>query len=168
MPKIFLLGAMGAGKTTIGKLLSKELGYKYIDNDLELESLSNLSKSELSNLPVNQLHDWELKYLEMISNLDVDLIAGVAASVVDYPISRDYLKNSINIYLYLPLSKLQKRAGSSGIGRQALGVDGEKIITERFNRRDPIYREVSQFVLELSDDSSRDKDQIIEFLKDKI
>jgi shikimate kinase len=34
--KIILIGAMGAGKTTLGKILSRELNWPYIDNDGEI------------------------------------------------------------------------------------------------------------------------------------
>ncbi|MBP9726664.1 MAG: shikimate kinase AroK, partial [Gammaproteobacteria bacterium] len=34
---IFLIGPMGAGKTSIGKLLSKELGLLFLDTDHEIE-----------------------------------------------------------------------------------------------------------------------------------
>jgi shikimate kinase len=38
MKRVFLVGYMGVGKTTIGKLLSKELGVQFIDLDKYIES----------------------------------------------------------------------------------------------------------------------------------
>lgn len=38
MERVFLIGYMGVGKTTIGKLLSKELGVQFIDLDKSIES----------------------------------------------------------------------------------------------------------------------------------
>ena len=34
---IFLVGVMGAGKTTVGRLLAKKLGRRFIDSDHEIE-----------------------------------------------------------------------------------------------------------------------------------
>ena len=34
---VFLIGPMGVGKTTIGKMLAKELGLQFIDTDEEVE-----------------------------------------------------------------------------------------------------------------------------------
>jgi shikimate kinase len=36
---IFLVGLMGAGKTTVGRLLAKRLGRRFIDTDHEIEAL---------------------------------------------------------------------------------------------------------------------------------
>jgi len=52
--KIFLIGLMGCGKTTIGKLLSEQLNYFFIDTDLEIEnqigqSISNIFEKKGEN-----------------------------------------------------------------------------------------------------------------------
>jgi shikimate kinase len=36
--RIFLIGPMGAGKTTIGKTLAKQLGLEFADSDLEVQA----------------------------------------------------------------------------------------------------------------------------------
>ena len=35
---IFLVGVMGAGKTTVGRLLAKKLGRRFVDSDHEIEA----------------------------------------------------------------------------------------------------------------------------------
>ena len=40
--KLLLIGPMGAGKSTIGKILAQELKWQYFDNDTELSQLSGL------------------------------------------------------------------------------------------------------------------------------
>ena len=37
-PGIFLVGMMGAGKTTVGRLLARRLGRRFVDSDVEIES----------------------------------------------------------------------------------------------------------------------------------
>ena len=44
---ILLTGFMGAGKTTVGKKLSKRLGYFFIDTDREIEKEQGCSISEI-------------------------------------------------------------------------------------------------------------------------
>ena len=44
-PLIILIGPMGAGKTTIGKLLAQQLGFTFYDSDQEIERVSGASIS---------------------------------------------------------------------------------------------------------------------------
>ena len=50
MKNIFLVGYMGVGKTTIGKLLSEELGVKFIDLDKYIESRYRKTIQELFDI----------------------------------------------------------------------------------------------------------------------
>ena len=47
MKKIILLGYMGSGKSTVGKLLSKTIDYKILDLDKVIETEQGLSISEI-------------------------------------------------------------------------------------------------------------------------
>jgi shikimate kinase len=44
---IFLIGFMGSGKTTVGKVLAKHLGWSCIDTDLLIEAKNNLTIKEI-------------------------------------------------------------------------------------------------------------------------
>ena len=47
MKNIFLIGMMGSGKSTVGKLLSKKLSFPLIDMDDEIQQLMDMSISEI-------------------------------------------------------------------------------------------------------------------------
>ena len=49
MPKIILIGFMGCGKTTLGKLLSNALNVPFLDTDVLIESQTNKTIKELFN-----------------------------------------------------------------------------------------------------------------------
>jgi shikimate kinase len=93
------------------------------------------------------------------------LISGAAASVVDYPLNRELLEKVTTIYLRIPLSAVIARAGTSGVGRQALGGNGAQILSERYERRDPLYKKVASNILELTDSPSADAEKLIALIK---
>lgn len=162
--KIILIGAMGAGKTTLGLIMARELGWSYIDNDHEMARLSGMSEAELSALSIQQLHDLEENYLMDILNRPAPYIAGAAASVIDKDQCISLLQSITAIYLYLPVTELLNRSkiGKSGVGRQALhNGDAEQVISERFIRRDPRYRQAATIVIELSSDPESDAQRIL-------
>lgn len=163
--KFFLVGPMGAGKTTLGTLLSKSLEMPYFDNDTELHLTYNFTYEEISLLSVEELHKLETKYFLDVLKRDGPFISGLAASVIDSDTNRDLLLKNYAIYLRLPLHKIIERAGENGVGRQAiLGKNRESILIERFNRRDPLYKLVSKQVVQLSSDPEYDAKQIEKYI----
>ncbi len=163
--KIVLIGPMGAGKTTLGTIIAERTSWTYFDNDQGLQNLNQLSAGELSVLPIPELHKLEREYLAWVMQLPISFISGAAASVIDYPESRELLKDASSVYLRLPLEKLLERAGSTGIGRQALLDNAEQVMTERYIRRDPLYKTVAQLTIELGENPEEDAWEIISRLK---
>lgn len=154
--RIVLLGPMGTGKTTIGRGLADRLGCRYYDNDAELSSRYGMSPAVLAEMPVEQLHDLESRYLREVLCEVPPLVTGVAGSVIDDSDNRELLRSAYCVYLYLPLHEVERRVGDAGVGRQAVIASGKKVLSERFARRDPLYREVAQ--LELRDRQSPESD----------
>ncbi len=71
MQRIFLIGYMGAGKTTIGRLLSKALGLEFIDLDHFIEKRYNKSISQLfADNGEENFRQIEARTLEEISNFE--------------------------------------------------------------------------------------------------
>ena len=163
--KLLLVGPMGAGKTTLGTMLSKQLGWPYFDNDKEIAITHQISSQELSQLPVSELHKFEQGYLVSVMQRPAPFISGVAASVVDFEGCRQLLQAATTIYLRLPLEKILERTGDTGIGRQALKEHASEVITERFLRRDPLYKEVSKFTIDLGSNPKSDAESIVAYLE---
>lgn len=155
---------MGAGKSTIGKSLAREFGWQYFDNDIEMAEINNTTIEALSNLPVDDLHELEEKYLREVIARPAPYIAGAAASVVDNPENVELLKSVYAIYLFVPLQHLLSRAGSSGVGRQALKDHPQEVIRQRFERRDPLYRQAASLILNQDQTPGQSIAQIISAL----
>jgi shikimate kinase len=164
--KLLLIGPMGAGKSTIGKILAQELKWQYFDNDTELSQLSGLSAKELGEMPVAELHVLEALCFQQILARPAPFISGVAGSVIDKEDHRELIKGEFAIYLRLPLAEIIERAGYAGIGRQFTRVADDAQIRERFTRRDPLYRACATITVDLSSSAATDAQLIVNALKE--
>lgn len=164
--KLLLIGPMGAGKSTIGKILAEELKWPYFDNDTELSQLSGLSAQALGEMPVAELHVLEASCFKEILSRPAPFISGVAGSVIDKEEHSELIKGEFAIYLRLPLAEIIERAGYSGIGRQWTRVADDSQIRERFTRRDPLYRACARLTVDLSSSAEADARAIVNALHD--
>jgi len=55
MQNVYLVGLMGAGKTTIGRQLARKLGLRFVDSDHEIESRTGASIPWIFEIEANQL-----------------------------------------------------------------------------------------------------------------
>ncbi len=166
MPRrVILVGAMGVGKTTIGTIISEVLGWPYIDNDYEMSKMASLSMKELAKLDVPTLHGLEEKYLWDVLSRPAPLVAGAAASVADNEELVKALAKECTIYLHMPLELQKQRAGSSGVGRQAFSENPQDVIRERYERRDPRYRQAASLIVDTTREPEKDSQIILDFLR---
>jgi len=163
--RVILVGAMGVGKSTVGKLLAEILDWEYIDNDFEISKLASLSIKQLSQIDVTTLHELEFDYFRDILTRPTPLIAGAPASIADNLDLIETLENEFTVYLYSPLENLMKNAGTTGVGRQGLVENPSEVIRERFERRDPRYRSIASLIIDISVGPENAVKLIVEKLK---
>lgn len=91
-PRVLLIGLMGTGKSTVGRLLAARLSARYLDND-ELVLISAGSALEELRRKEGEagLRAAESKALAAALELTAPAVAGVAAGVVLDPANRDRL-----------------------------------------------------------------------------
>lgn len=145
MSRIFLIGYMGSGKTTIGKLLAARLGYRFLDIDTTIEekyfkSISQIfvekGEPEFRLIEKQNLHD-----LAEFENVVIST-GGGAPCFFD---NMDYMKaHGITIYLKLSAAQLAERLESSHDGKRPLLADrkGEELlqfISDGLVRRESFY-----------------------------
>ena len=66
---LVLVGMMGSGKSSIGKILSEKLGFEFIDTDNKIEEIENSTVSEIFN------KNGEEYFRNIVNNLSVLLCA---------------------------------------------------------------------------------------------
>ncbi len=111
---IAVAGAMGVGKTTIGRMLAWELGLPFLDSDEMLEARTGGDNAaEIATRDgVERLHELELEvFLDMCEVADESVLAP-ASSVVDHPRGRSALSEQITVWLTAADDVIAIRQGS--------------------------------------------------------
>ena len=114
---IFLLGYMGAGKTVIGRSLSKKLGFKFYDLDNYIEQIEGKKVSDIFN-EKNEVYfrKIENKYLDHLSSINEKKIISTGGGTPCFENNLSIIQNStfsLSIYLKANIDTLVKRLKKS-------------------------------------------------------
>uniref|UniRef100_A0A0E0DIZ4 shikimate kinase n=1 Tax=Oryza meridionalis TaxID=40149 RepID=A0A0E0DIZ4_9ORYZ len=121
---IYLVGMMGSGKTTVGKILAEVLGYSFFDSDKLVEKAVGIS----SVAEIFQLHseaffrDNESEVLRDLSSMH-RLVVATGGGAVIRPINwywKSYMKKGSTIWLDVPLDALARRIAAVGTASRPL------------------------------------------------
>ena len=99
MNSIFLIGFMGAGKSTIGLELSKKLSFNLVDTDKSIERSQGMKITEIfSRKGEDFFRELETNELKLLSN-EHNLIVSTGGGIILKDSNREILNNVFSIYL---------------------------------------------------------------------
>lgn len=146
---IILIGFMGCGKSTTGKLLAEELGYELIDADAYIENAINMKISEIF---AKYGEKWFRKQESFGLECMVDgsnRIISTGGGVVETAENRDTLKNGGTVvYLKSTVDRLWTRVGKDP--NRPLSRDFTAF-RKLFDRRKPVYEEWADIIVDTAD-----------------
>ncbi|PSF37650.1 shikimate kinase [Aphanothece hegewaldii CCALA 016] len=106
---IFLVGMMGTGKTTVGQVLAKQLGYRFFDTDVLIERVTQQSISEIFTIQGEEaFRDIESQILMEVCACTKSVIA-TGGGIVLRPKNWSYLRHGLVIWLDVPTNVLVQR-----------------------------------------------------------
>jgi shikimate kinase len=148
--RVVLLGMMGAGKTTVGRLLAAGGGGRYRDNDDLVRRLSGREPAEIRATDGEAaLHTLESRALiEALADPEPSVV-GAAAGIVEDPDARRALLGVAVVWLRAQPETLLARIGS-GAGRREEATD-LAWITRRATEREQAYRALADLVIDVDD-----------------
>lgn len=143
LPSIFLVGPMGAGKTTIGKLLAKQLGRKFVDCDHYIVSQTG------ADIPWIFTKEGEEGFRERETRALMELTArsnivmATGGGAVGRAENRKLLKKGLVIYLEANVDTQLFRTKKDK-NRPLLQSDNPREVLEKlYQIRHPLYQEVA-------------------------
>jgi shikimate kinase len=160
--RILLVGMMGVGKSTVGRALSEQTGWPYVDNDELLHADTGMYGAELlARVGVQALRDAEAAVLAEILQREPPVVAGIAAGVVLRPDDRQrIIDGGFVVWLRARTETLVQRIGGDQ-DRAWLQPDPAAALRELAAGRDPLYAEVADLIVDVDDHDVTDTVQEI-------
>lgn len=147
--RIFLVGPMGAGKTTIGKRLAKSLKRRFIDCDHELERRTGVKVAVIFEIEGESgFRDRERRMLDELTQLD-DIVLATGGGVVLDAGNRELLRSrGYTVYLYASIGDLLARTRNDTSRPLLKGPDRAQRLHDIVTTREPFYREVAALAID--------------------
>ena len=153
--RIFLIGPMGSGKTTVGRKLAQLLKYHFLDTDQMLVERTGVSIAHIFEIEGEEgFRDRETKLLEEVCELN-DAVISTGGGIVLRETNRRLLSDSGTVvYLSANQNVLWNRLRNC-TNRPLLQTDDpQKVIADLLEARSPLYAEVATIKYEVSSDSA--------------
>lgn len=157
---LFLVGLMGAGKSTLGRQIARRLGMPFLDADVELEQRLGVSIPTIFEIEGEQsFRDREEALIDELTQR-THIVLATGGGAVTRPRSRENLRDrGTVVYLHALPDTLYERV-RHGRNRPMLKVDDPRArIAALYAERDPLYREVADHVIE------SERDRVLRFAR---
>jgi 3-dehydroquinate synthase len=149
MQNVFLVGLMGAGKTTIGRILARKLGLKFVDSDHEIEARTGASIPwifEIEGEP--SFRRREADVIRELTGQDGLVLATGGGAILD-PDNRAHLKaRGTVIYLRASVHSILQRTAHDKNRPLLQTADPRRKLEELMAVRDPLYMEIADVVID--------------------
>jgi shikimate kinase len=149
-PRVLLIGMMGAGKSTTGHLLSRRLGWPYLDSDDEIHHQTGRTVPEIWKQDGEAaFRAEESRVLAQATTSDGPAVIAVAGGAVLDPENRARIRGAgLVVWLRADVAVLAARVGS-GAGRPLLEEGPAAAMRRLTEVRAPIYAELADLALDV-------------------
>lgn len=167
-PNIFLIGPMGAGKTTVGRRLAQVRDLLFVDSDHEIEARTGVDIPYIFEREGEPgFRRREHQAIEALTARSGIVLATGGGAVLD-PQNRRLLA-ARGVVVYLQASVEQQLARTLRSGNRPLlqqAADRRTVLEDLLRVRDPLYREIADLVVVTDRRSARAVVQEIETFLD--
>lgn len=146
---IFLVGLMGAGKTTVGRQLARQLGKRFVDSDHEIESRTGVRIPVIFEIEgesgFRKREEAVIDYLTAQCNL----VLGTGGGAVLSSVNREHLKSRGTVVYLRGIPEHLFERTRHDRNRPLLQTENPLAkLKTLFAERDPLYREVADIVVD--------------------
>ena len=143
---IVLIGMPGAGKSTIGVVLAKKIGYEFLDSDLLIQKQTGKRLQELiREKGIDGFNALEDKTNTSI-NVRQHVIATGGSAVYGEGAMRHFGEIGLIIYLKLSFGAVQRRLGDLRYRGVSMRVD--QTLSDLYEERTPLYEKYADVTID--------------------
>lgn len=146
MSNIILIGMPGAGKSTLGVVLAKAIGYNFIDSDLLIQEREGKLLSDI----LDEVGIWGFNKIEEEVNASINVnhtVIATGGSAVYGPKAMEHFRKiGTVVYIKLPLKTIIKRVGD--FEKRGIAMKEGETIEDLYNERVPLYEKYAHVTVE--------------------
>lgn len=165
--RIFLVGFMGAGKTTLGNKLADKIGYQFIDIDQEIEKKFDMNVLSFFRLYGESIfREEETRMATKIINEDLKAVVSVGGG---FPVFNNNMallnRSGVTCYLEQPVEELYQRLVKAKENRPLIkDLDDDRLLEfiEKGLDKRTLYYNLSQFKLNQDQQNSEEIIKLLE------
>jgi shikimate kinase len=160
--QLVLIGMMGSGKTTCGRLLAERLGWGFWDCDEALVGSTGSSAAELQRSRGQAvLHVIEHRLLRNALQTRIDTVFAAAGSVVLKPA---LLTGALTVWLRASPVQEQQNIARSGQEHRPLPEDPIAVLQRMSAARLPAYEQLADITVDVAGDPNETCDPVMQAL----
>ena len=149
---ITLIGMPGSGKSTVGVLLAKTLGYRFLDTDLLIQQREGaLLQDILDKLGVDGFLDVEEAAIRTLDCEGTVVAPGGSAVCREGAIGHLKALGKV-VYLHVPLEELERRVDN--ITTRGIAMEPGQTLADVYAAREPLYRKYADLTVDVLGQSS--------------
>ena len=154
---IVMVGLMGAGKTRIGYELAQVMNWPFIDADAEIESAAGCTVSEIfERFGEENFRDGERRVIKRIIEDNQNCILATGGGAVMNAETAQLIKDqTFCIWLNTDIDVLVERTSRNDKRPLLRTGDPYKILTDLYDKRSPVYADVSHLEIKGQERSIR-------------
>lgn len=146
---IFLVGPMGAGKSTVGRFLAKKLHYQFIDSDRVIEDKTGATIPMIFDIEGEAgFRNREAAVIDELTQKPETVVATGGGAVLKMENRKHLRSRGFVVYLKSTVESLVQRTKHDR-NRPLVQTDNpEQVLTNLIEVREPMYMEVADLVIE--------------------